>query len=163
MTLPDFYRLYVNELQFIEPCTANPNTIGNALGLLGKFDVLPATLSPYSIACSAFRLRHYDYFAKELDITADKARAQSMDYTDYCMTSLTQLPNPLVFFVPPNLRSHEHAHWTASEMNWTLGNPERIGNMLFVFGLSAFVVEHGIQEPGDTAFCAQLLIDALSS
>lgn len=77
------------------------------------------------------------------------------------MSTLTGLSMPTIFFVPPFLRSHKYANWTAAEMEWALDNLDRIGNLQFVVGLYDYVIETGIQEPGDPEYCSQLFLSAL--
>lgn len=48
---------------------------------------------------------------------------------------ITNDNKPIVFFVPPALRTHPESRITRWEMEWCLENTGLIDNMLFVFGL----------------------------
>lgn len=159
LSVQEFVQDRWRDLPYYQANTSKIWVRGNALGLTGKYDITPPEISPYSIACRALELIHYDNFRDEYDLTLDSSNAGG--YTARAMATLTSLPMPTVFFVPPYLRSHEFANWTAAEMEWMLGNLDRIGNVQFAFGLYDYVVNTGIQEVGDPEYCAQLFLSAL--
>lgn len=140
------------------------NYAGNALGIteLAKDD-----LAPYSIACRAFNLR--DCYSFSSAYTIESESETGVPYVIAEMEALSRAKIPMVFFVPQKLRTFvdpqrpdRKPYYTMQEMEWAIGNPRKIGNMILVFGLYEHMAAIETELPGTLEACGQYLINSLA-
>jgi hypothetical protein len=140
------------------------NFAGNALGIRQLAKELPA----YDIACSAFNLRHCQDFSTVYKVPSESDTG--IPYIEAEMDVLTTALLPIVFFVPPKLRTYrdpvypeKRPYYALREMEWALRHPKRINNMMFVFGLYEHIEQHEPYLPDNLLACGQYLINSLSA
>lgn len=105
---------------------------GLALGIQSYYDT---QINPYMSACEEFNLLHCQLFINELKFPHSLISAIDPEFVEHEMGVVAALGLPAVFFVPPDLKSHERANLTKLEMQWLLDNRELAANFWIVFGL----------------------------
>jgi hypothetical protein len=66
-------------------------------------------------------------------------------HTPEFLTKITEKEEPIVFLVPPGLFPGETG-FTRAEMRWVLEHPDRLRNMIFVFGAYDFLPKEFLDE-----------------
>lgn len=83
------------------------------------------------------------------------------DATNIFLNQLTARRPLIVFFVPDSVFKHSEANVTAEELRWFIDNPDRMGNVLFVFGAYDLVTEQMREEIRDAGIDDEKYYDLL--
>lgn len=95
---------------------------GYVLGIYGKHE-------EYSQVVSQLKLTSWEEAYKVFGIGFGEFR-----HTEKFMETLTRQELPIIFLIPSRLWSHPEGVVTKREVWWLLENPEKMSNVIFVFG-----------------------------
>lgn len=112
----------------------SPPERGVLLGVMGNSDL-------YSAVKAATGLTSWDEAYDKFGIGFGESQ-----HTDKFMTTLVNQEDPIIFLIPKNIWSHPHGIHTKKELWWLLQNPEKMKNVIFVFGVLDVLDQDSIQD-----------------
>ncbi len=112
----------------------SPPKQGVLLGVMNFFNL-------YSAIIEATGLTTWEDAYKKFGIETGESR-----HTDKFMRTLVNQEEPIVFLVPKNIWSHPGGVHTKRELWWLLENPEKMKNVVFVFGSIEIIDEKSFED-----------------